>query len=361
METPDCNFQQLVEAMSSGMLVLDDGLRVRYLNPVGEMLFGRSLNQARGQQLMALITGPDALLKRLRDTLQTGHPCTLREQELLLHDGRTLTVDVAVSTLDSPRQGTRLLVELQPLDRHRRLTRDDLNRVREQTIRQLARGLAHEIKNPLGGLRGAAQLLERELDDPELREYTGVIIREADRLKALLNRMLGPTQPPRMAPINIHSVLDEIRRLLLAEAGDRLRVVADYDPSLPDIEADRELLMQALLNIARNAMLALAERDDGEIRLRTRIERQFTIAARRHRLVLRIDIEDNGPGIPEALRETLFLPMVTGRADGSGLGLSIAQSLIGQHHGLIAFDSEPGHTRFSVFLPYDLSAEETDS
>ncbi|RMG57254.1 MAG: nitrogen regulation protein NR(II) [Gammaproteobacteria bacterium] len=361
MTASECNFQQLVEGMSGALLVLDEGLRVRYLNPAAEMLFGRSLAQARGQQLVALMPGPDDLLARLRHTLESGHPCTLREQELVLQEGRLVTADLVLSTLDMPGTGTRLLVELQPQDRHLRLSRDELNRTREQTIRQLVRGLAHEIKNPLGGLRGAAQLLEQELDDPALREYTGVIIREADRLKELLNRMLGPNQPPRMAPLNIHALLDEIRRLLQAEAGDRLRVIPDYDPSLPELNGDRTLLMQALLNIARNAMLALEGQEGGEIRLRTRIERKFTIGARRHRLVMRIDIIDNGPGIPEALRETLFFPMVTGRADGTGLGLSIAQSLIAQHHGLIEFESEPGETRFTVFLPYDTPAEESEA
>ncbi len=215
----------------------------------------------------------------------------------------------------------------------------------------MVRGLAHEIKNPLGGLRGAAQLLQAELGSEELREYTQIIIQEADRLQELVNRMLGPNRRPSYAPINIHHVLERVRTLVLAETGERITIRRDYDPSIPELSGDSDQLIQAVLNIVRNAVRALG--DTGTVTLRTRIQRQLTIGHGRHRLAAQIDIIDNGPGIPPEIAETLFLPMVTAGTGGMGLGLSIAQSLINQHQGLIECNSRDGETTFTIFLPLE--------
>jgi two-component system nitrogen regulation sensor histidine kinase GlnL len=209
--------------------------------------------------------------------------------------------------------------------------------------------LAHEVKNPLGGLRGAAQLLERELPDEGLKEYTNIIIGEADRLRNLVNRMLGPNTLPQRSRLNIHEVIEHVRQLMQVEVPDTVRFNTDYDPSIPEVSADRDQLIQALLNIVRNAVQALENK--GSITLRTRTLRQFTIGHTRHKLVCQVDIIDDGPGIPEHTLETIFFPMVTTRAEGTGLGLSIAQSLIQQHDGIILCESQPGKTIFSVLLP----------
>ena len=221
------------------------------------------------------------------------------------------------------------------------------------------RGLAHEIKNPLGGIRGAAQLLARELPDEGLRDYTNVIIEEADRLRNLVDRMLGSNKLPSLAMTNIHEVLERVASLIEAEAQGSITLVRDYDPSIPDLLIDREQLIQAVLNIVRNALQALSAQSDlrlGRISLRTRTLRQFTIGHTRHRLVVKMEIIDNGPGIPPALQETIFYPMVSGRPDGTGLGLAITQNIISQHQGLIECESHPGHTVFSIFLPLDQGA-----
>ncbi len=266
-----------------------------------------------------------------------------------------VTVDYSVSQINEPGSARGLVVEMQSLDRLLRISREDGLWHAHHATRALVRGVAHEIKNPLGGIRGAAQLLDRAAPDDETAEYTRVIIDEADRLRGLADRMLGPREMPDFQPMNVHEWLEHVRQLIVAEYPDQLRISRDYDPSLPDVVADRDQLIQVVLNIMRNAVQALLESETAEpaIALRTRILRQFTIGAQRHRLAVRIDIEDNGPGVPDELQETLFYPMVSGRAAGSGLGLSIAQSIMSQHHGLIECDSEPGCTIFTLLLPVD--------
>lgn len=222
-----------------------------------------------------------------------------------------------------------------------------------ETTRAVIRGLAHEIKNPLGGVRGAAQLLARELPDESLTEYTGIIIREADRLRDLVDRLLGPSQQIDLQPLNIHAVLEDVRKLIVVESGNRVTIERDYDPSLPDVLGDRAQLVQAVLNIMRNALQAAIKPDDCVITLRSRSQRQFTMGNRRHRVVCRVDIVDNGPGVPEDMLSTIFAPMVTGRAEGTGLGLSITQSIIARHGGVISCESTPGRTQFSIYLPLD--------
>ena len=220
--------------------------------------------------------------------------------------------------------------------------------------------MAHEIKNPLGGIRGAAQLLERQLDSAELREYTAVIIHEADRLRALADRMLGARQPPAFARVNIHQILERVRRILQAEAGDAVQLVRDYDPSLPEVWADPDQLIQVFLNIMGNAVQCLLEMPPNQaadrlaprVLIRSRVLRRFTIGTRCHALLCQVEIEDNGPGISTELRETVFYPMVTGRSQGTGLGLPIAQAIMQQHGGLIECESQPGQTIFKVLVPF---------
>jgi two-component system nitrogen regulation sensor histidine kinase GlnL len=244
-----------------------------------------------------------------------------------------------------------LLVELMQVDRLMRLARDENMLERQAANRAVMRGLAHEIKNPLGGLRGAAQLLERELPDPALKEYTRIIIHEADRLRNLVDRMMGPHKPLNKRPVNIHEILEHVRKLVLVEVPAGLTLEREYDPSLPDLLGEPEQLIQAVLNIVRNSAEAIQHK--GVIRLRTAIERNFTIGQKRHRLVLRADIVDNGPGIPEEIREHIFYPMVTAKPGGTGLGLSIAQDIVTKHGGLIECDSRLGQTVFSIFLPLE--------
>jgi two-component system nitrogen regulation sensor histidine kinase GlnL len=248
-----------------------------------------------------------------------------------------------------------ILVELQQVDNHLRISKEEQLLTQQNTARLLIRGLAHEIKNPLGGLRGAAQLLDLELHDPELKEYTQIIIDESDRLQGLMDKMLGPNKLPNKKALNIHEVLERVRQLIQAESSGSLTIKNDYDPSIPDIFADKDQLIQAILNIARNAMQAMEGK--GNIIFKTRIHRQINIGRKRYRLAVKCDIIDNGPGVDINMMSQIFYPMITGRAEGTGLGLSIAQSLINQHNGLVECNSEPGNTVFSIFLPMETGNE----
>jgi two-component system nitrogen regulation sensor histidine kinase GlnL len=242
-----------------------------------------------------------------------------------------------------------ILVEFQQVDTHIRISKEEQLLTQQNTARLLVRGLAHEIKNPLGGLRGAAQLLDLELHDPELKEYTQIIINESDRLQGLLDKMLGPNKLPEKRVINIHEVLERVRQLVQVESSKSLQFKSDYDPSIPDIYADKDQLIQAILNIARNAVQAMEGK--GSIIFKTRIYRHMNIGRKRFKLAVQCDIIDSGPGIDPNMMTQIFYPMITGRAEGTGLGLSIAQALITQHNGLIECTSQPGRTVFSVFLP----------
>jgi two-component system nitrogen regulation sensor histidine kinase GlnL len=347
--------RRLLDHLRTGVLLLDDDLTVRYLNPAAESLLSTSAARAVGHPLPEYFFHDQDVRTALRECIQDGHPFTRREAHLRVAPEREVTVDYSVSPLNEPGMPTGLLVEMQSLDRLLRIAREDELLHAHQATRALVRGVAHEIKNPLGGIRGAAQLLERAVPDEETAEYTRVIIDEADRLRGLADRMLGPREIPDFQPMNVHECLEHVRQLIVAEYPERIDIERDYDPSLPEVCADRAQLIQVLLNILRNAVQALLESavDEPRITLRTRILRQFTIGARRHRLVARVDIEDNGPGVPDELQETLFYPMVSGRAMGSGLGLSIAQSIMSQHQGLIECDSQPGRTTFTLLLPVD--------
>jgi two-component system nitrogen regulation sensor histidine kinase GlnL len=255
-----------------------------------------------------------------------------------------------VSPLEYREDSNFTLIEFVSMGRHRKIAQEEHLLSQHEASRSLLRGLAHEIKNPLGGLRGAAQLLERKLKTDADKEYTSIIIREADRLQNLVDRMLGPSNLPQKKYVNIHKLLEHTQQLVQAE-NPELVFELDYDPSLPDIFADESMIIQALINITRNAVAAVNEH--GTITYRTRARRNYAIGHHSYALVAQIDIIDNGEGIPDDIREKIFLPMVTGRAEGTGLGLSIAQSLINQHNGLIDCQSEPGNTIFSLLLPLE--------
>ena len=341
--------KQIVENLNSVILLFDEALQLRYINPVGEMMFGVSAPHMIGQHLSRVLPRQD-LVQALGEALDSGHPFTERESEIELGPMRLVTVDLTAIPLLEPQQATALLVEMSQLDRQIRIAREENLLNLNQATRSLVRNMAHEIKNPLGGIRGTAQLLERELDSEELKEFTGIIISEADRLQKLVNRMLGPNTLPHKEMVNLHEVLERVKQVVEMDLPEGIVIRRDYDISLPELLADKDQLIQAILNLVRNAVQALSK--GGEITLRTRAQRQYTIGHVRHRLVEAIEIIDNGPGIPEHLRERIFFPMVTGRSEGTGLGLSIAQSLINQHGGLIECSSQTGRTVFTVMLPY---------
>lgn len=350
----DNDRNRILDNLNTVTLLFDSNLKLRYLNPAGEALFQVSARHVIGQDAAALIHCPTGLVQtNLKRSLSSGHRFTEREMSLPLSEQRSVTVDCTVIPL-SPREGeSGLLVELQQIDRQLRISREEKLISEHEATRDLVRGLAHEIKNPLGGLRGAAQLLEQELEGAALREYTQIIIDEADRLQSLVDNMLGPNKLPRLANVNIHTLLERVRSLVMVEFGSKIRFVRDYDPSIPDLLLDSDRIIQALLNILRNAARAVVGLDNGEICLRSRILRQFTIGHIRHRLVVQIVIEDNGPGVPNEIKKKIFYPMVSASHDGMGLGLSISQSLLNLHGGLVECESKPGRTEFTVLLPVD--------
>ena len=350
MRPPD----YILDQQSTAVMALSADLQILYLNQAAEALVEASGHRLLGEPLARVFCDSATPMSTFVEALTDGQAFTKRGAMARTISGATVSVDYTVTPM-LDRTPPQLLLEILPLDRLLRINRDDHHASVQETTRKLVRGLAHEIKNPLGGIRGAAQLLQRELQTEHQRDYTRIIIEEADRLRNLVDRMLGPSQLPKLVPVNIHQVLERVISLLEAEAPGQIRFVRDYDPSLPEVEADLEQLIQALLNIVRNAQQALEKTAAPQIRLCTRIIRQFTIGATRHRMVLQLDIADNGPGIPPELFDRMYYPMISGRADGSGLGLSIAQSIVGQHGGLIECESKPGATVFTIYLPLEQS------
>ena len=340
----------VLDNLGTGVLVFDDDLQFRYLNQVAESLLAISSRHAVGHFPDEQITCDGLTLANLiAGAVREGQSTTKRGVTLVTADRVSITVDCMINPVTDGQGDGYTIVELQQVDRQMRIRREKQLISQQAATRDLVRGLAHEIKNPLGGLRGAAQLLQAELPEPELEEYTQIIIQEADRLQELVNRMLGPNRRPDYRALNIHHVLERVRSLVLAEIGnDSVTIKQDYDVSIPDLIGDVDQLIQAVLNIVKNAVRVMD--GQGQIVLRTRVARNFTIGNDRHRLVAQIEIGDSGPGIPSEISETLFLPMVTS-GDGQGLGLSIAQSLITQHKGLVECRSRPGDTVFTILLP----------
>lgn len=346
--------QQLLDYLNTGILLLDVELSIIYMNPAAEALLQVSGRRGVGEDFFAIIHEGDEAQSNLLDAAQSGRSYTKREAEIMLHNHNSVTLDYSVSPIIHPESGTPvLLIEMQSRDRLMRISREEQLIANQETTRSLVRGMAHEIKNPLGGIRGAAQLLARALPDDSLDDYTNIIIEEADRLRDLVDRMLGPHQLPQQELINVHEVLERVCQLINVEHPGAINIVRDYDPSIPEFFVDKSQLIQAILNICRNAMQAMLENHINApvLTLKTRTISQFTIGHQRHRLVAHIMITDNGPGIPEKIQENLFYPMVSGRAEGTGLGLSIAQTLINQHDGIIEYETEAGRTAFSIYIP----------
>src|SRR5688572_18558872 len=289
----------LIGALTTGIVVLDSDLCVVYANVAAQDLLAVSVNQARGKPFLSLVLEADSLAALMRRALETGE--TLSERELAVQAGplgrERRVIDITMTPLDSEFERKYLLMEISDATQRQRIARENDLIARLDSSRQMVRQLAHEIKNPLGGLRGAAQLLERELHE-NLREYTGVIISEADRLTALVDSMIGPARAPQKTPINVHEICEHVYRLLRSEARAGVLVERDYDPSLPNAEVDANQIIQALLNIARNALLAVGER--GRIVIRTRIAANVSIGTTRHKLAASLSVEDNGPGVPPA-------------------------------------------------------------
>jgi two-component system, NtrC family, nitrogen regulation sensor histidine kinase GlnL len=355
MQTLSVEGTELLDALVTSVFLLDQNLNVIYLNAAAQTLLGLGSNQALGRRFSDLARGAETLLTLFERARTGGEGVVQRELAWPAPGGVDRTLDCAVTQISLGLESPSLLLEIEDITQHRRLTRENALLAQLGGSRLMVRQLAHEIKNPLGGLRGAAQLLERELLDPALREYTRVIISEADRLTHLLDSMLGPGRPPAKQLINVHELLERVYHLLRSEAPPGVTVDRDYDPSLPALAVDPNHIIQAMLNLGRNAIQALSSGNVHAPRLllRTRAATNVSIGARRHRLVASIQFEDNGPGVLSEIRDTIFYPLVSGRSDGSGLGLGIAQDLVSRHGGLIEFDSAPGRTIFVIFLPMD--------
>lgn len=343
---------QSFDLLATLVAVLNPDAAVLFSNSALEDVLGSSRKTIDGSYFPEVFTEPSQLQSAL-DGLRENEFSTLRYDAWLKRPGQdSMPVHVIVNRTES---ADAVIVEMVPLEQQTRQDREERLAEQAQTNKELIRNLAHEIKNPLGGIRGAAQLLEMEMDSPEMTEYTQVIIREADRLQSLVDRLLAPHRRPHMVgDVNIHEVCERVRSLIMAEFPKGLKVVRDYDISIPEFRGDREQLIQTVLNIAHNACQALAERianADAELTFRSRVTRQVTFGKQRYRLALELHVIDNGPGVPDSIRDRIFYPLVSGREGGSGLGLTLAQTFIQQHHGLIEVDSVPGRTDFKILIP----------
>jgi two-component system nitrogen regulation sensor histidine kinase GlnL len=332
-----------LDLLATAVVVLDDEFSVRYANPAAENLLTTGARSLIGQAFLGFFAERSELERSLSEARVIHWDYSARNVTYVRTGRQPVPLSCTVTRIDA--FGMALLAELRPISEQLRIEREARIESEQQANRELIRNLAHEIKNPLGGLRGSAQLLERELERPELREYTQVIIKEADRLQALMDRMLTPHRAPQLEPLGMHEVLERVRSLVRAEFG--IEVVRDYDPSLPEIMGEREQLIQAVLNIARNS----AQVGSQNVIFRTRVLRQITLLKRRCKLALELQVIDDGPGVPEEIQERIFNPLVSGREGGSGLGLSLAQTFVHYHHGVIEFESRPGQTIFRILLP----------
>lgn len=350
------SFGKILDSLITAVIVVDAELAIVHVNTAAEILLGISGEQTEGKAIECCFSENGLTTETLAIALRENQNFTKRKAHWLLHNHQEITVDYSVIPNVETQQ---IVIEVQPLDRLLRISREEAWLSSQETSRNLVRSLAHEIKNPLGGIRGAAQLLARELRDENLDEYTTIIIDETDRLRNLVDRMLGPRTPLHCLRLNVHEVLEHVTTMMRLEAQGQIKIVKDYDPSIPDLLADKDQLVQATLNIVRNAYEALIEGEieSPQIFISTRVQRRYTIGRVHHPLVVQISIHDNGPGIPADLIEDIFFPMITGRAAGSGLGLAISQNIIGQHHGMIECNSEPGKTVFDIFLPLGLEYE----
>jgi two-component system nitrogen regulation sensor histidine kinase GlnL len=347
-----------LDLLSTAVLLLDAGARIVHVNQAAELLFDTSRKTLVGQPV-GRVLGDEAGIRQLVSDAE-GNAFGQRKQIMELRRVGREPLQVQVTATAQLAEATPVVLEVSEIEQQLKVDREERQLGLTEANRQLMRNLAHEIKNPLGGVRGAAQLLESELT-PDQREYTRVIIAEADRLQALVDRLLAPHRSPRVvADVNIHEVLERVRMVMLAEFPRGLAIERDYDASAPEFRGDKEQLIQAVLNVVRNAAEALEDRiaaGDARITLRTRVARQATIARTRHRLALDLHIIDNGPGIPDDLKDRVFFPLVSGRDTGTGLGLTLAQTFVQQHNGLIEVESRPGRTDFRILIPLQRARE----
>ena len=361
-QRPPIDYRLLVDNLATAVLLVDAELNIFYLNSSCEALFDISLLRAQGSPVLNILKAPNDSFnthEALINSLENGQAYTRRDATITINF-KDVHVDYSVARLSTGKSyHPLLLIELNPIDRMLKISKEENLLQQHQVARQLIRGVAHEIKNPLGGIRGATQLLARSLNDPQYAEFTDIIISEVDRLRNLADTMLGSRQLPSYEPVNVHEPLERVRSLIINQTKKKIKITRDYDLSLPDVHADRDQLIQVMLNISVNAVQAMTENKDffteeqPELILRTRIQRLVTINGITHRSTVRIDIEDNGPGVPEEILESVFYPLVTGRAKGTGLGLSIAQNIMHQHNGMIECQSVPGKTVFSLYLPWE--------
>jgi two-component system nitrogen regulation sensor histidine kinase GlnL len=339
---------EILDSLVSAILVTDADMLLEYMNQAAQELIGSSFLRIKGQPIHSIISSSQ-LDHHIKQALSSNQSQVAREGEIVVQGYQCLNVDCAITPLFKDEIFSGMLFELTRVDRQLRIAREAHLINTQATNESVLRGIAHEIKNPLGGLRGAAQLLEIEYKDESVKEYTQIIISEADRLTTLVDNMLGSNQLPQKTSVNIHEVLEHARHIIEAKHPDTVSISQDYDPSIPEIRGDRDQLVQVILNLLNNAVRSFA--NTGHIQLRTRIIRNFTIRQDNYPLVLCAQVIDNGQGIPEELQGKIFFPMITGHAEGTGLGLSIAQSIINQHNGLIEFKSQPGKTEFSMIIP----------
>lgn len=355
----DAYQQKILEGLSTAIILIDAEQQIKFINPAAEMLLQAGHKRIMSSKLGELFIKIEELLfTEFQSIIESGHTYTQRDCEFILHNGQELLVDCSASMFSN--EGLNLvLLEMQAKDRLKRISREEQLHENQETAQILVRGFAHEVKNPLGGIRGAAQLLDAELTNPEHNEYTQIIMSESDRLRSLVDRMLGSNKALQRSETNIHEILERVHALIHAESAGAVKIIRDYDPSIPEFLGDKSQLIQAFLNIAKNALQALSEQKNNDqtpqIILKTRTLRQFTIGHTRHKLVLRVDIIDNGPGIPKDAIQNIFYPMISGRAEGTGLGLSITQSIFTKHEGLVECESKPGKTDFIVYLPITAS------
>jgi len=351
-ETKQTPALEVLDLLATLVLLVNVKGEVLFANAATQEIFGLPRKSIEGNLLSDYFVEYKTIIACI-NSAQKEHFSALRFDATIKRVGaENMPVHVILASADTVGQ---VFVELLPLEQQAKQDREERIIDQAQANKELIRNLAHEIKNPLGGIRGAAQLLQMEMESKDLVEYTQVIIREADRLQTLVDRLLAPHRKPHtVREVNIHEVCERVRSLILAEFPRGLKVRRDYDTSIPFIQGDVEQLIQALLNVTHNAAQALSERiavGDGQITFKTRVARQVTLTKQRHKLALELHVIDNGPGVPEAIKDRLFSPLVSGRDGGSGLGLNLAQTFIQQHHGLIEFESVPGRTDFKMLIP----------
>jgi two-component system nitrogen regulation sensor histidine kinase GlnL len=355
------NFQHhahLFDSMISAVLVINRELQVLYANQAALTFLNTGLKQLYRFHIDHIVAFSTINRDKIKEAFATHEGFSENDVEVCLHDERVLRFDIAVSYVEL-NQAPCLMIEAKHIDQQKRITQESLQLAQQQAAKQLIRGLAHEIKNPLGGIRGAAQLLSLELKDKEQQEFTQMIMTQSDRLRNLVDNLLGPNSLPKQRLVNLHKPIEEVYQIVRSDNPYNINLVRDYDPSIPDIFVDEDMLLQAVLNIVRNAMQALqhAESKLPKIRIKTRVARNEIIHGRKEPLAAVIYVYDNGPGIPKDIKDTIFYPMVSSKPDGSGLGLSIAQSMVEHHNGKIDLETRKGRTQFAIFIPISKTGE----